>query len=60
MMAKKEEINMTITCPSCGKKIEVIVRMVGGRGFCGEAGTGTDRPDGGPRSESQQEYFGNG
>ena len=59
-MAKEEEINIAVTCPSCGKKIEVIVRMVGGRGLSGAAGTGTDRPDGGVRAESQQEYFGKG
>ena len=58
-MAEKQ-IAIIIICPDCGKQIKIWVEKSAYVSI-GDAGKDTstaDRPDGGTRGESQEEYLG--
>ena len=57
----EDKIAVIVICPDCGKQIEVVADESGSItiGNIKRASRWTsDRPDGGVRGESQQEYFG--
>ncbi len=56
-----EGMVITIACPKCGEVVKVTVGKHSVTADFGRHGKTTrtrDRPDGGPRGESQQEYLG--
>ncbi len=60
---KKNQIEVIVVCPDCGTQIKVSVDKsasvtIGDAGLSGKATNRSDRPDGGPRGESQEEYLG--
>lgn len=59
MMAEKK-LAVIIICPDCGKQIKVLVDESTSItiGDAGPTSRASDRPDGGTRGESQEEYLG--
>ena len=56
----ENQIAVIVICPDCGKQIKVLVDKSASVtiGDAEPTSRATDRPDGGPRGESQQSYFG--
>ena len=57
---KKNQIALIIICPDCGNQIKIWVEKSAyvSIGDAGKQTSTSDRPDGGTRGESQEEYLG--